>query len=116
MTSVPSNSRGKFTIQLPHESNLDVRLTAGAISIEDIRGDKDVRLRAGDMRVDVGRLEDYGRVDASLWAGDIYAVPFQAFKGGLFRSFEWSGMGRYRLRARLMAGKIYLYSKAADAR
>jgi hypothetical protein len=38
-------------------------------------------------------------------------LPFQTFKGGLFRSFEWNGTGRYRLRARLLAGDIFLYSK-----
>jgi hypothetical protein len=116
VTRGPSNSHGRFTIQLPNQSDLYVRLTAGNIYIEDIRGNKDVRLRAGDMRVDVGRAEDYGIVDASLWAGDINALAFQTVKGGLFRSFEWSGTGRYRLRARLMAGNIYLYSKAAEAR
>jgi hypothetical protein len=112
----PSNSHGRFTIQLPNRSDLSVRLTAGSIDIEDIRGNKDVQLRAGEMRVDVGRAEDYGMVDASLWAGDINALAFQTFKGGLFRSFEWNGRGSYRLRARLIAGKIYLYSKAAEAR
>jgi hypothetical protein len=115
-TKVPSNSHGRFTIQLPNQSDLYVRLTAGSIDIEDIRGNKDVQIRAGDIRVDVGRAEDYAMVDASLWAGDIDAVPFQTVKGGLFRSFEWSGRGSYRLRARLMAGKIYLYSKATEAR
>jgi len=116
VTRGPSNSHGRFTIQLPNQSDLYVRLTAGNIDIEDIRGNKDIHLRAGDMRVDVGRCEDYARVDASLWAGDINALAFQTVKGGLFRSFEWSGTGRYRLRARLMAGNIYLYSKAAEAR
>jgi len=115
-TKVASNSHARFTIQLPKQSDLYVRLTAGNLYIEDIRGNKDIQVRAGDMRVDVGRAEDYAMVDASLWAGDIHASAFQTFKGGLFRSFEWNGAGRYRLRARLMAGDIYLYSKAAEAR
>ena len=65
------------------------------------------------MRIDVGRAEDYNSVDASVWAGDIKAEPFNTVKGGLFRSFEWSGHGPYRLHARLKAGDLRLYSKAA---
>jgi len=115
-TDGPSRSDLKFTVQLPSQSDLYVRLTAGDLTIENIRGNKDVEVRAGDMRIDVGRAEDYNRVDASLWAGDIKAPAFNIFKEGLFRSFDWSGKGQYRLHAHLMAGDLYLYSKSAEAR
>jgi hypothetical protein len=111
-TNGPSSKGLKFTIQLPNQSDLYVRLTAGDLTIEDIRGNKDVELRAGDLRIDVGRADDYKKVDASLWAGDLTASAFQIFKGGLFRSFEWTGKGAYRLHAHLMAGDLYLYSKS----
>ena len=112
-TDGPSNNGLKFEIQVPDRSDLYVRMTAGDIRIEDIRGNKDVELHAGDVRIDVGRAEDYGSVDASVWAGDIKAEPFNTNKGGLFRSFEWNGHGRYRLHAKLKAGDIRLYSKGA---
>jgi hypothetical protein len=117
-TDGPSSKGLKFTIQVPTQSDLYVRLSAGDLTIEDVRGNKDVELRAGDLRIDVGRAEDYTKVDASLWAGDLKASAFQIFKGGLFRSMEWTGKGRYHLHAHLMAGDIYLYSKSekADAR
>ena len=76
---------------MPERSDLYVRLTAGDIRIEDIRGNKDIELHAGDVRIDVGRADDYNSVDASVWAGDIKAEPFNTIKGGLFRSFEWNG-------------------------
>jgi len=108
----PSNNSGlRFTIQLPNQTDLYVRLTAGDITIEDIHGNKDVELHAGDLRIDVGRAEDYHHVDASLWAGDIHAAPFNVYKGGLFRSFDWTGTGPYRLHAKLKAGDLRLYSK-----
>ena len=113
VTDGPSNNSLKFDIKVPERSDLYVRMTAGDIRIEDIRGNKDIELHAGDVRIDVGRSEDYGSVDASVWAGDIKAEPFDTNKGGLFRSFEWSGHGRYRLHAKLKAGDIRLYSKAA---
>jgi hypothetical protein len=112
-TDGPSSKGLRFNIQVPSQSDLYVRLSAGDLTIEDIRGNKDVELRAGDLRIDVGRADHYKRVDASLWAGDIKASAFQIFKGGLFRSFDWSGDGAYRLHAHLMAGDLYLYSKEA---
>jgi len=115
-TDGPSNKGLKFTIQLPKQSDLYVRLSAGDLTIEDIRGNKDVELRAGDLRIDVGRAEDYNKVDASVWAGDLNASAFQVSKEGLFRSFDWSGKGQYRLHAHLMAGDLYLYSKTATVR
>jgi hypothetical protein len=41
----------------------------------------------------------------------VKAEPYQANKGGLFRSFDWRGSGPYRLAAHLKAGELHLYSK-----
>jgi hypothetical protein len=114
-TDGPSNKGLTFTIQLPKRSDLYVRMSAGDLTIEDIRGNKDVELRAGDLRIDVGRADDYQKVDAALWAGDIKASAFQIFKEGLFRSFDWRGQGQYRLHAHLLAGDLYLYQKDTSA-
>jgi len=111
-TNGPSNNNLRFSIEVPTQSDLYVRLSAGDLMIEGVRGNKDVELRAGDLRIDVGRAEDYKKVDASLWAGDLKASAFQIFKEGLFRSFEWTGKGPYRLHAHLLAGDLYLYSKS----
>jgi len=110
----PSNRGLKVAIEVPQQSDLYVRLTAGDLRVEDVRGNKDVELHAGDVRIDVGRAEDYHAVDGSVWAGDIHAAPFNVIKGGLFRSFGWTGNGPYRLHAKLKAGDIRLYSKAAS--
>lgn len=112
-TDGPDNKGLKFSIEVPARSDLVVRLTAGDLRIEDIRGNKDVELHAGDVRIDVGRAEDYHAVDGSVWAGDIHAAPFNVMKGGLFRSFDWRGKGPYRLHAKLKAGDLRLYSKGA---
>jgi len=114
-TDGPSNKGLKFTIEVPTQSDLFVRLTAGDLTIADVRGNKDIELRAGDLRIDVGSADDYNKVDGSLWAGDITASAFQIFKSGLFRSFDWTGKGPYRLHAHLMAGDLHLYSQS-DAR
>jgi len=111
-TNGPSNKSLKFKIQVPTASDLYVRLTAGDLTVEGIRGNKDIELRAGDLRIDVGRADDYNKVDAALWAGDLNASAFQIYKEGLFRSFDWTGKGPYRLHAHLLAGDLYLYSKS----
>jgi hypothetical protein len=98
-------------IQVPARSSLRVRLTAGGLTVEGIEGNKDIESHAGDLTIDVGRAEDYRRVDASLWAGDLEARPFNVSKGGLFRSFDWKGNGAYTLHAHLKAGDLRLVSK-----
>jgi hypothetical protein len=116
MTDGPSNKNFRVTIHVPNQTDLYVRLTAGDLRVEDIRGNKDIELHAGDARIDVGRAEDYNSVDASLWAGDIKADAFNIYKDGLFRSFDWKGKGPYKLHAHLKAGDLRLYSKADDKR
>ena len=110
-TDGPNNKGFRVAIQVPRQADLHVRLTAGDLRIEGIQGNKDVELHAGDVRIDVGRAEDYNKVDASVWAGEIKADPFQVNKGGLFRSFDWRGKGPYRLHAHLKAGDLRLFTK-----
>jgi len=113
-TDGPDEGSVRGAIQVPARTDLYIRLTAGELTVEDVQGNKDIRLHAGEIRIDVGRPEDYQRVHAFVWAGDVNAEPFNVTKGGLFRSFEWNGQGRYRLRAQLKAGDIRLYSKTSN--
>lgn len=102
----------RVRIQVPAQSNLHVRLTAGELAIRGIEGDKDVELHAGELDIDVERPEDYGHVDAGVWAGEIHASAFRITKEGLFRSFDWSGKGKYRLHAHLKAGELRLHNNS----
>jgi hypothetical protein len=102
----------RVRIQVPAHSNLHIRLTAGEMAIKGIEGDKDVELHAGELDIDVIRPEDYSHVDAGVWAGEIQASPFRITKEGLFRSFDWSGKGKYRLHAHLKAGELRLHGPA----
>jgi hypothetical protein len=112
-TESPDNSQFKVVVQVPQQADLYLRLTAGDLRVESIRGNKDIEVHAGDVDIDVGRPEDYKHVDAALWAGDLTATPFHVTKGGLFRSFDWNGNGPYRLHAHLKAGDLRLFSKSA---
>lgn len=98
----------RATIEVPYHSDLHIRLTAGDLNVQDISGSKDIESRAGDMNIDIVEPNDYGKVDASVVAGDLNASAFNVTKGGLFRSFDWHGPGKNRLHAHLLAGDLNL--------
>ncbi len=109
VTHGPHNNT-HFTIEVPRQSNLLIRMQVGDIQIERIEGNLDITSHAGDMNVEVPRTSDYRSVDASVYAGDLNAPAFGASTGGLFRSVHWSGSGMYKLRAHLGAGELNLES------
>ncbi len=100
----------KATIEVPARADLDVDLSAGDLRIDAITGNKKVGSWAGNIDIDVGRPEDYARVDAAVKAGDLTASAFNTTKSGLFRSFSWKGPGQYTLEVRLTAGDLRLYA------
>jgi len=96
------------TIEVPRHTNLWVRLSAGEVNVDAIEGDKDIEVRAGQIIIDVPHPEQYGHRDASVATGSIEADAFDVSEGGLFRSFEQSGPGKYRLHTHVLTGEIDL--------
>lgn len=99
----------RTVIEVPRHSDLVVRLSAGELDIGPIEGDKDIRLRAGALNIEVGEIDEYGEVKGSLWAGDINAGPFSQEKSGLFRSVKWEGNGDHSLHFKLYAGDVNIH-------
>jgi len=97
-----------ITIRIPSRTDLHARIPFGDVHVENVAGNHDVELHAGDLTVDVGDPADYAEVDASVVTGDLDAAPFDESHGGLFRSFKSSGTGRYRLHAHVGAGDLTL--------
>lgn len=95
-------------VHVPRNSELYARIPAGDVKVQNIPGNKDVELHAGDLTIDVGNPSDYSRVEASVMAGDISAAPFGEDHGGLFRSFKKSGSGKFTLYAHVGAGDLTL--------
>ena len=98
----------QITVEVPRATGLFVRMPAGQLEISDITGDKDAELHAGELIVGVGNPADYSHVDASVTSGGIEASPFGEDHGGLFRSFQKSGNGKYKLHAHVGAGDVNL--------
>jgi hypothetical protein len=96
------------TVEVPTSVMLFIRMPAGDLSVEGVSGSKDIELHAGDLNISVGDAADYGHVDASVLSGDLEAPPFHESHGGLFRSFEKHGVGKYTLHAHVGAGDLTL--------
>ena len=96
------------TVEIPTSAMLSIRMPAGDLSVEGVSGSKDIELHAGDLNISVGDAADYGHVDASVLSGDLEAPPFHESHGGLFRSFEKHGAGKYTLHAHVGAGDLTL--------
>jgi hypothetical protein len=107
ITGCPRNNF-HMTIEVPKTSGLYIRMMAGELQVRDITGDKDVELHFGHLTMDVGKAVDIARVEASVNSGDLEAPAFDISKGGLFRSFERSGPGKYHVRAHVGAGQLEL--------
>ena len=95
-------------IEIPKSSALYVRMMAGQLDVNDVIGDKDIELTFGQLTMDVGKPDDYAHVDGSVSSGQLAAGAFAVNKGGLFRSFDRDGPGKYRLHAHVGAGQINL--------
>ena len=104
----------KTIIKVPRNSDLTIKLSAGELSVDGVVGSKDIRLRAGELRIEVGDTGNYGHIEGSLWAGDIDAGPFGQAESGLFRSIEWHGDGQHELKFKLYAGDVKLYAGEAE--
>ena len=97
-----------ITIRIPKDTDLYARVPFGDLTIENVTGNKDVSLHAGELTIEVGDSADYSRVNASVTTGDLDGQPFGESHSGLFRSFHKDGGGKYRLYAHVGAGELTL--------
>jgi hypothetical protein len=96
----------QIIIHLPKNSDLTARIFAGDVSVQDVIGNKDLELHAGQLTIAVDKPEDYGHVDMSVNAGEVDAEVFGDSKGGLFRSICRETEGKYRLHAHVGTGQL----------
>jgi hypothetical protein len=100
-------SHAQFTIEVPPRSDVHLRVRAGDVRIEGIEGNKDVRMTAGDLYIDV-QPDSLRHVHASVSIGDLNARSLGIEKDGFKSSFDWFGDGQYTLDARLFVGDVHL--------
>lgn len=100
----------KVRIEVPRQTNLHVRMTAGDLRIGRVEGNKNVELSAGDLDIDNFFPDDYGRVDLSVKIGDVDGGPLNISKSGFWRRHQSLGPGRYRLHAHVGVGDLSLHA------
>ena len=53
----------QITVEVPRATDLNVRMAAGELDIESVGGSKDLALEAGELDVELGRIEDYAHIE-----------------------------------------------------
>jgi hypothetical protein len=103
-------------IEVPRKTSLGVRMPAGEVKAEEIAGNKDIELYAGQISVSSNQVWNYRTVDVSVVVGAVNAPAYGANKGGFFRSLKRDAAdGEYRLHAHIMAGEIDLRGRSPNA-
>jgi hypothetical protein len=96
-------------IEVPRKCNLKLEVPAGDVRVNDLVGDKEVELHAGEIVISPVLAADYRSASASVGVGDLSASAFGVQKDGFFRSFSReNASGQYRLRVHLATGTINL--------
>ncbi len=101
------HSNFRCVIEVPKVSDVAIRLSGGDLTVGEIAGSKDIEAMAGDVKIAAGEPNSYSKVDARVRVGDLSAGPFGGAQGSfLTKTVNWSGKGRYTLRATLGAGDL----------
>ncbi len=106
----------QIRIEVPWKTNLSVHMPAGEVKVQEIKGDKDIDIYAGQITISSFHEWNYRSVNASVTIGEVRAPMYDADKGGFFRSItKKSANGEYRLRAHVMTGEIDLEGRKVNS-
>ena len=102
-----SGSDCEVTLYVPTETSLNVGLNVGEMTVEDIRGDKDLRINVGELDIQGVDRGDYAKVVNSTDVGLIDDPVFHSEQSGWIGKTETIlGKGKYSINARVNVGKI----------
>ena len=104
----------QIRVEVPRKMNLGIQMPAGQVKVNEIAGDKDIELYAGQITISSARAWNYKNVSASVAIGEVDARVYGENKGGFFRAFRKENAdGEYRLHAHVTTGQIELLGKSA---
>lgn len=104
----------QIRIEVPRQTSLRIHMPAGEVKVEEIAGNKDIDLYAGQITISSTRAWDYRSVSASVDVGEVNARVYGADKGGFFRNFTRHTLdGDYQLHAHVVTGEIDLLGEKA---
>ena len=110
----PNNVNLDAVLEVPGPVALDVRLFAGDLTIERVKGSKSLLTHFGDITV-VEPKDAYPRlyrsIEASTRIGDVSGLAFNREHGWLGHVGEFAGQGYYDSRAHVGTGDINFQSQ-----
>jgi hypothetical protein len=95
-------------IEVPRKTDLHVRMMNGDLHVGEVEGNKDIEMSAGNLELAAIHPQDYAKADLSVRIGDLNVPSIKATKGGLWRSLQTYGPGKYRLHAHVGVGDLTL--------
>jgi hypothetical protein len=103
------NGNVQIRIEVPRKTSLKIQMAAGEVRVEEVAGDKDIDLYAGQISISSARPSDYRSVDLSVDIGEVKVPAYGADHGGFFPSFtKTTANGEYGLHAHVITGEIDL--------
>jgi hypothetical protein len=103
-------------VEVPRKMDLALQLSAGSVKVDDLVGNKDIELTAGQISISDAHDWNYKDVSASVSIGAVNAQVYGANRGGFFGVFhKTDANGEYRLHAHVMTGQIELLGKNANS-
>jgi hypothetical protein len=115
--SYPRHGNLQVRIEVPRKISLRIEMPAGEVKVEEIAGDKDINLYAGQITISSTQEWNYRSVDASVDIGAVNAPLYGANKGGFFRSVTMrTADGEYRLHAHVITGEIDLRGRSPHSK
>jgi hypothetical protein len=98
-------------LEVPNPISLEVHMTGGDLTVDEVEGDKNLRLFAGDLKVDVGTLKSLRDAEVSTGIGDADVPSAGTMHGWLGHTWKYQGSGPYRLYAHTTFGDVNLVAK-----
>lgn len=98
-------------VEVPSPISLEVHMTGGDLTVEGVEGDKNLQLFAGDLKVEVGTLQNIQHAEVSTRVGDVSVPAIGEVHGWLGHTWKYHGGGQYRLYAHTGFGDASLVTK-----
>jgi hypothetical protein len=106
------NGGSKVTLYVPAQSLLKVKLGVGDLTVLGVRGDKELHVGIGDLRIGFDENDEYSHIETSTHIGDI-GDPLHTGEasGFLGKSEDFSRQGHFHLRASVGIGDLNLFAE-----
>ena len=92
--TTPKHANVTVRLYVPSSTSLNINAGVGNLNVDRIRGDKDLHVGVGDLRIDVAHLAEIGHVETHTRIGDIHdALNRQGNESGFLGKDENFSLG-----------------------